>query len=222
MNSGTIAIIISVCSAAISLWSAWRNWWRDYREQAEQVTAWRIPYEGTGIEEDDPFEVLKISNQSKLMVYDLIAHTVALEGTGGMRTALDEADLERGYSFGAFVGNVPPGEKTSRIRAGEVSHGSRHGISPIVNDTGYEISFIGVNPPDDNDFGDNELGAGLADGASVYVKFNGADKGCIWNIKVKWTGYAEEVFFQGLDLCKIEKATLQYDRDTKKTTALIQ
>jgi hypothetical protein len=92
----------------------------------------------------------------------------------------------------------------------------------IVNGTGYEISFIGVNPPGDNDFGENELGSGLADGGSVYIKFNGADQGCIWNIKVKWTGYSEQVFFEGLDLCKIEKATLQYDRDTKKTTALIQ
>ena len=92
----------------------------------------------------------------------------------------------------------------------------------IVNGTGYEISFIGVNPPGDNDFGENELGSGLADGASVYVKFNGADKGCTWNIKVKWTGYSEQVFFEGLDLCKIDKATLKYNRETKETIALIQ
>lgn len=92
----------------------------------------------------------------------------------------------------------------------------------VVNGTGYEISFIGVNPPGDNDFGDNELGGGLADGGSVYVKFNGADKGCFWNIKVKWTGYTEEVYFEGLDLCSITTATLRYDRDTKKTTALVQ
>jgi hypothetical protein len=92
----------------------------------------------------------------------------------------------------------------------------------IVNDTGYEISFIGVNPPGDNDFGENELSSGLAQGQSVYVKFNGADKGCTWNVKVKWTGYAEQVFFEGLDLCSITQATLQYDRGSKKTTALVQ
>ena len=92
----------------------------------------------------------------------------------------------------------------------------------IINETGYEISFIGVNPPGDNDFGENELSSGLAQGQSVYVKFNGADKGCSWNVKVKWTGYAEQVFFEGLDLCSITKATLQYDRESKKTTALVQ
>ena len=92
----------------------------------------------------------------------------------------------------------------------------------IVNGTGYEISFIGVNPPGDNDFGENELGSGLADGGSVFVKFNGADKGCFWNIKVKWSGYAEQVFFEGLDLCSITKVTLQYDRESRKTTGLVE
>jgi hypothetical protein len=92
----------------------------------------------------------------------------------------------------------------------------------IVNGTGYELSFIGVNPPGDNDFGENELGSGLADGGSVFVKFNGADKGCFWNIKVKWSGYAEQVFFEGLDLCSITKVTLQYDRASKETTGLVE
>src|SRR5689334_1131046 len=41
----------------------------------------------------------------------------------------------------------------------------------IVNETGYEISFIGVNPPGDNDFDENEISTGLAHGQSVYVKF---------------------------------------------------
>lgn len=92
----------------------------------------------------------------------------------------------------------------------------------IVNGTGYAISFIGVNPPGDNDFGENELSSELSDGASVFVKFNGADKGCTWNIKVKWTGYQEQVFFEGLDLCSITTVTLKYDRETKKTTGIVQ
>jgi len=92
----------------------------------------------------------------------------------------------------------------------------------IINETGYEISFIGVNPPGDNDFDENEISTGLANGQSVYVKFNNADKGCNWNIKVKWTGYSEQVFFEGVDLCKIDTARLRYDRTTKETTALVQ
>ena len=92
----------------------------------------------------------------------------------------------------------------------------------IVNETGYEISFIGVNPPGDNDFDENEISSGLGNGQSVYIKFNNADKGCSWNIKVKWTGYSEQVFFQDVDLCKIDSARLRYDRATKETSALVQ
>lgn len=92
----------------------------------------------------------------------------------------------------------------------------------IINETGYEISFIGVNPPGDNDFDENEISTGQANGQSVYVKFNNADRGCTWNIKVKWTGYSEQVFFQNVNLCTIDTARLRYDRDTKETTALVQ
>ncbi len=92
----------------------------------------------------------------------------------------------------------------------------------IVNDTGYEISFIGGNPPGDNDFGENELEEGLAQGEEIEVSFDAGDKGCLWNFKVKWTGYSKEVLFEGLDLCTITRATLQYDRETRKTTALIE
>jgi hypothetical protein len=33
---------------------------------------------------------------------------------------------------------------------------------------------------------------------------------------------ARQVFFEGLDLCSITTVTLKYDRDTKRTTALVQ
>ena len=92
----------------------------------------------------------------------------------------------------------------------------------IVNGTGYAINFIGVNPPDDKDFGENELSHDLDDGQSVNVKFSNADKGCNWNFKVTWTGYNEEVYFQNLNLCTIEKVTLKYDRESKKTTAYVE
>jgi len=54
----------------------------------------------------------------------------------------------------------------------------------IYNATGYGIKFIGVNPPGDEVFDDNELSEVLKDGESVYIKFNQADKGCTWTIKI--------------------------------------
>src|SRR3954453_7786350 len=83
----------------------------------------------------------------------------------------------------------------------------------IVNETGYGIKFLGFNNPGDNDWSDNELGGVLADGGDVYVKFNTADKGCKWNIRIDWAdaGYPG-VLWKEVDLCSIETLTLKYDR----------
>jgi hypothetical protein len=91
----------------------------------------------------------------------------------------------------------------------------------VVNGTGYGIKFLGFNNPGDNDWSDNELGSVLADGASVYVKFNTADKGCVWNFKIEWAdpGYPG-VLWHDIDLCSIDELTLKYDRASDKTTAI--
>jgi hypothetical protein len=92
----------------------------------------------------------------------------------------------------------------------------------VVNGTGYGIKFLGFNNPGDNDWSDNELAPGsvLADGSSVYVKFDTGDKGCKWNIRIDWAdaGYPG-VLWREIDLCSIEVITLRYDRATDKTSA---
>jgi hypothetical protein len=89
----------------------------------------------------------------------------------------------------------------------------------VVNGTGYSIKFLGFNNPGDNDWSDNELGGVLADGGSVYVKFNNADKGCVWNFRISWAdpGYPD-VLWRNVDLCKVDKLTLRYDRASDKTS----
>jgi hypothetical protein len=81
----------------------------------------------------------------------------------------------------------------------------------VVNNTGYPIKGLFVNPPGDNVFNDNELSAVLAEGASFAVKFSGADKGCTWNIKVTWTDNSSSIF-RNLDLCTINNVFLKYDK----------
>jgi hypothetical protein len=90
----------------------------------------------------------------------------------------------------------------------------------VVNGTGYGIKFLGFNNPGDNDWSDNELGGVLANGGSIYVKFDTSDKGCKWNIKIDWAdpGYPG-VLWQNIDLCSIDVITLRYDRATDKTSA---
>lgn len=90
----------------------------------------------------------------------------------------------------------------------------------VVNGTGYGIKFLGFNNPGDDDWSDDELGGNLADGGSIYVKFNTADKGCKWNFKIEWAdpGYPG-VLWRDIDLCSIDVITLRYDRATDKTSA---
>ena len=89
----------------------------------------------------------------------------------------------------------------------------------VVNGTGYGIKFLGFNNPGDNDWSDNELGKVLDDGDDVYVKFNTADKGCKWNFRISWAdaGYPD-VLWRNVDLCKIDKLTLRYNRSSDTTS----
>lgn len=82
----------------------------------------------------------------------------------------------------------------------------------VINATGYPIKFLGVNPPGDENWNENELSGTLADGAQTMVKFSGADKGCTWNIKVTWADDNSSSIFRGLDLCTINNVTLKYNR----------
>jgi hypothetical protein len=85
----------------------------------------------------------------------------------------------------------------------------------IYNATGYGIKFIGIN----DDFDDNELSEVLRDGQSVYIKFNQADKGCSWTIKIDWAmeGYPSPLI-PNINLCTIDAIRLLYDRSTGVTS----
>jgi len=91
----------------------------------------------------------------------------------------------------------------------------------VINGTGYGIKFLGFNTPDDDEWDDNELGdnAVLPNANGVYVKFNGEDDGCVWNIRISWAdpGYSD-VMWRDVDLCKISEITLKYNRDTDVTS----
>ncbi|HEV3183683.1 MAG TPA: hypothetical protein VGZ49_02320 [Xanthobacteraceae bacterium] len=88
----------------------------------------------------------------------------------------------------------------------------------VINATGYPIKFLGFNPPGDDEWNDNELGAILKDGDKVFVKFNGADRGCNWNLRVDWEGYDSGVLWRNVNLCTVAELTLHYNHDTKVTS----
>lgn len=89
----------------------------------------------------------------------------------------------------------------------------------IYNATGYGIKFIGVNEPGDEDFSENEISTTLKHGQSVYVKFNEADRGCRWNIKIDWEmpGYNSPLL-RNIDLCNVTDIRLLYNDNTGVTS----
>jgi hypothetical protein len=102
------------------------------REQAERVTAWYVTYEGT---QDDTYNLytgLRINNASKQLVYDLIAQVVSLQGS--FRTTAVGDSAERNREFGTMVGNVPPGELTTRIDGSGGGMHRRFGIELAFQD----------------------------------------------------------------------------------------
>jgi hypothetical protein len=109
---------IGTCGAvATSLWFAARDSHakrkHDERHQAEQITAWFVPYEG---EQDNPgkmYSGLRIKNASDDLVYDLIAQVVGVQGSF-RKTAIGDTE-DRNNEFGAKIGNVPPGNYFTRI-----------------------------------------------------------------------------------------------------------
>ena len=84
----------------------------------------------------------------------------------------------------------------------------------FINETGRDIEFLGFNPPGDEAWDDNEISRVLAHDETAYVKFNQADRGCVWNIKIDWADDNSSVRIDGVDLCTITDITLHYDAAT--------
>ncbi len=84
----------------------------------------------------------------------------------------------------------------------------------VVNATNYPIKFVGVNPPGDEVWNENEVEGTLAHGGIIKVVFGEEHKGCTWNIKVTWADDNTSSFFRNLDLCKVSVVALRYNRQT--------
>jgi hypothetical protein len=111
-----IGPIIAVASLALSIWNTVKLQKRDHRQQAELVTAWLIPCEEKQNDQCKVFIGLLVKNASNQLVYDVIAQAVAVQGSF-RHTAVGEDD-QRNREYGVMIGNVPPGEYTTRINYG--------------------------------------------------------------------------------------------------------
>lgn len=95
----------------------------------------------------------------------------------------------------------------------------------LVNKTGYDIKEVLVGPSATKDWSpDMEILKGklFKDGATMDVKFHPKATAENWDIKVEWADGSPSEEWIKLNLTKIEKVTLKYDKATDKTTAVIE
>ena len=95
----------------------------------------------------------------------------------------------------------------------------------LVNKTGYDIKEVLVGPSATKDWSpDMEIlkGRTFKDGATMEVKFHPKSTAENWDIKVEWADGSPSEEWLKLNLTKIEKVTLKYDKAADKTTAIIE
>ena len=99
--------------------------------------------------------------------------------------------------------------------------GSAYAETPdfvLVNSTGYTISEVYVSRPNNNSWGNDVMGQeSLDDGASVKITFN--TDACSWDLKVVYDD-DDTAVWGNVNLCKIQKLTLYWDKKTEKTRAV--
>lgn len=90
----------------------------------------------------------------------------------------------------------------------------------IVNRTGYDISEVYVSPAKAKNWGEDILGDDeLDDDGEQLVRFKRAEKTCLWDLKVVYSEDDSEAIWYDVDLCKITKITIKYNRKSDKTSA---
>ena len=122
--------------------------------------------------------------------------------------------------------NTTPAGNTAPADKSEKSEPSNEDLDfTLVNKTGYDIKALSIGAAGTGDWTKEDevlKGKAFADGSSLDIKFNPRATAEMWDIKVEWTDGSPGVEWLKLNLTKIEKVTLTYDRETDKTTANIE
>jgi len=90
----------------------------------------------------------------------------------------------------------------------------------LLNKTGYDIREIYVSPTQSRDWGADIIGTDmLVDGNFANVTFNRNATACRWDLKVVYDDDGSEAIWNNIDLCRISKITIRYNRKSDTTSA---
>jgi hypothetical protein len=95
---------------------------------------------------------------------------------------------------------------TTKVLADEIT------IS-VINNSGKEMTAIYISAPDQDDWGENELDAPIADRGKVDFSWNqedygGSDAGCIFDVRAEYSD-GKSTDLDKMDLCK--EASLNFN-----------
>lgn len=92
----------------------------------------------------------------------------------------------------------------------------------LINKTGYTIDQVYVSSTTSKDWEEDILGRDvLENNESVDITFERGESACKWDLKVIYDDQSESEW-GGLNLCKISKISLHYDRKKDKTWAVYE
>jgi hypothetical protein len=91
----------------------------------------------------------------------------------------------------------------------------------LVNRTGYDISEVYISPGKADDWEEDILGSDdtLDDGDQKEITFKRVGKTCIWDLKVVYDDDDSSAVWHDIDLCKVSKITIKYNRKSDTTSA---
>lgn len=121
--------------------------------------------------------------------------------------------------------NKPASTPAPSNSAGDSKMGNEDLDFTLVNKTGYDIKSVSVGPTGDKDWTPEDevlKGRAFKNGESLDIKFHPKETAQNWDLKVEWTDGSPSVEWLKLNLTKIEKVTLNYDKASDKTTAVIE
>jgi hypothetical protein len=91
----------------------------------------------------------------------------------------------------------------------------------LINRTGYDISEVYISPSKADDWEEDILGSDdtLDDGDQKEIRFKRVGKTCMWDLKVVYDDDDSSAVWHDIDLCKVSKITIRYNRKSDTTSA---
>ena len=159
-----------------------------------------------------------------ILTLGLLALTLGFMGCTASVTTGNNANAKPANSTASSPAPATPASSNANTEKSDNASNADLDFT-LVNKTGYDIKEVLVGPSATKDWSpDMEIlkGRTFKDGATMEVKFHPKATAENWDIKVEWADGSPSEEWIKLNLTKIEKVTLKYDKAADKTTAIIE